>query len=82
MPNETDVVVVGAGVAGLAASAALRRRGRDCVLIEASGRIGGRAFTGWPAALRGAPFDYGASWLHDADRNPLAENRASKRGIG
>jgi monoamine oxidase len=73
MPNETDVVVVGAGVAGLAASAALRRRGRDCVLIEASGRIGGRAFTGWPAALRGAPFDHGASWLHDADHNPLAK---------
>ncbi len=64
-----SVVVVGAGVAGLAAAGRLRAAGVDTVLIEAGSRPGGRA---WTAPLRGEPFDHGASWLHDAARNPLA----------
>ena len=72
MSAACDVVVIGAGVAGLAAAAALRAAGRSCVLIEASGRIGGRAFTDCPPALVGAWFDHGATWLHAAERNPLA----------
>ncbi len=71
MSGNDGVVVIGAGVAGLAASAALRRRGVTVTLIEASGRIGGRARTTVPALLE-APFDHGASWLHAARRNPLA----------
>lgn len=73
MPSaDVDVVVVGAGVAGLAAAAELRARSRSCVVLEAAARIGGRAWTTCPAALGGKPFDHGASWLHVADRNPLA----------
>ncbi len=72
MTHDADVAVVGAGVAGLACAAALREAGYGCVLLEASGRIGGRALTTHPAALRGAAFDHGASWLHAAERNPLA----------
>lgn len=63
------IVVVGAGVAGLAAAGFLRARGVAVTLIEAGPRIGGRA---WTTELAGAPFDQGASWLHDGDRNPLA----------
>ena len=73
MIADTDIVVVGAGVAGLSAAAALRKAGRDCVVLEASDRIGGRAFTSHPAALGGAWFDHGATWLHAAERNPLAD---------
>ena len=69
---DADVVVVGAGVAGLSAAAALRTAGRRVALIEAGARIGGRALTTRPALLGGAPFDHGAGWLHAADRNPLA----------
>ena len=69
----TDVVVVGAGVAGLAAAAVLRRAGVACEVLEAAGRIGGRAWTEHPAALDGAAFDHGASWLHAAERNKLAD---------
>jgi monoamine oxidase len=69
----TDAIVVGAGVAGLAAAAALRRAGASCEVLEAAARIGGRAFTDHPAALAGAAFDHGASWLHAAERNPLAD---------
>jgi monoamine oxidase len=71
MTSEVDVIVVGAGVAGLSAAAALRAGGRSCQILEASGRIGGRAFTDTPAALGGAAFDHGAAWLHMAERNPL-----------
>ncbi len=71
MTADADVAVVGAGVAGLACAAAVRQAGRTCLLLEASGRIGGRAWTTHPAALNGAAFDHGASWLHAAERNPL-----------
>ena len=63
--------MVGAGVAGLAAAARLREFGLRCLVLEASGRVGGRARTETPAALDGAVFDHGAVWLHDARRNPL-----------
>ena len=68
--NNPDVIIVGAGVAGLAAAAALRAAGRSCVVLEASRRAGGRAHT----VMVGADaFDLGATWLHDADRNRLAD---------
>jgi monoamine oxidase len=69
--HDVDVVVVGAGVAGLAAGSALRGAGLTCTILEAGKQAGGRAHTTCPAALGGAPFDHGAVWLHDADRNPL-----------
>ena len=68
---ECDVVIIGAGLAGLAAAAALRRAGVRCTVVEAADRIGGRAWTTMPALLGGAAFDHGASWLHAAERNPL-----------
>jgi len=63
------VVVVGAGVAGLAAARRLRARGKEVVILEARSRIGGRVHTvqGWP----GVPLDLGASWIHGYRGNPL-----------
>jgi monoamine oxidase len=63
--DETDVLVVGAGVAGIAAARALRARGLSCLVLEAKDRIGGRAYTD------ATGFDHGASWLHQANDNPL-----------
>ena len=69
-----DVAVIGAGVAGLAAAAELRRAGRSVALLEAGTRIGGRAWTESPAQFGGhTSFDHGASWLHDAHHNPLVK---------
>ena len=65
--------MVGAGVAGLSAAAALRGRGIRVTVLEAAARIGGRAWTERPDALGRAPFDHGAHWLHAAHRNPLAD---------
>ena len=70
MPD-VDVVVIGAGLAGLGAATALREAGRSAVVLEASGRIGGRAWTTYPAELGGVWFDMGAVWLHSAEINPL-----------
>jgi monoamine oxidase len=69
--TETDVVIIGAGLAGLGAAAALRDAGKRAVVLEASGRIGGRAWTDYPAALGGVWFDVGAIWFHNAEHNPL-----------
>ncbi|MCQ8277312.1 FAD-dependent oxidoreductase [Acetobacteraceae bacterium KSS8] len=67
-----DVIVVGAGAAGLSAASVLRSAGRSVAVLEAHGTIGGRARTVRPAVLRGAALDEGATWLHQIDRNPLA----------
>ena len=67
--TETDVVVVGAGAAGLGAAKALQAEGVACVVVEALGRIGGRAHT--ESREFGVPFDVGCAWLHAADRNPF-----------
>jgi monoamine oxidase len=59
----TDVVVIGAGVAGLAAGRALQERGIDVTIIEARERIGGRILT---VRNEGAssPVELGAEFVH------------------
>jgi len=70
-PTDTDVLVIGAGLAGLGAATALRRLGVGAIVLEATDRIGGRAWTAYPEALGGVWFDMGAIWLHSAEHNPL-----------
>lgn len=69
MQNEFDVAVVGAGAAGLAAAGKLQALGRSVVVLEAAGRVGGRAYT--DATSFSSAVDLGCAWLHQADRNPL-----------
>ncbi len=70
--NDTGVVIVGGGAAGVAAGRRLVEAGIDCLLIEARARLGGRAWTsiGTGAEPSGFPLDLGCGWLHSADRNP------------
>ena len=64
------VVVVGAGIAGLAAAAELRSKGfEDIVVLEARDRVGGRIWTG--RIGDGIPVDLGASWIHGVKGNPI-----------
>jgi monoamine oxidase len=59
----TDVIVVGAGVAGLAAARALHRSGLDVVVLEARDRIGGRIYTHRGPGLA-QPVELGAEFVH------------------
>ncbi|SHJ78739.1 monoamine oxidase [Roseomonas rosea] len=66
--GDCDLLVVGAGAAGIAAAREAWSLGLSVRVLEARGRVGGRALTGH--AL-GAPMDFGATWLHAAQSNPL-----------
>ena len=61
--SDGDVLVVGAGVAGLAAAARLTRAGRHVTLIEARDRIGGRVHTVRPPGTK-HPIELGAEFVH------------------
>ncbi|KMW60231.1 amine oxidase [Candidatus Rhodobacter oscarellae] len=69
-PANPDVIIVGAGTAGLSAAKALRDAGQEVLVLEAAARTGGRCYA--DSTLFDIPFDIGGSWLHDADINPLA----------
>ncbi len=65
--EDIEVVVVGAGAAGIGAATRLAAARVSFIVFEARGRVGGRAYT-----IADAPFplDLGCGWLHSADRNP------------
>ena len=69
--SDVDVVVIGAGVAGLAASRQLCRAELSHVTLEAGDRIGGRVHT--DRSIFGVPYDIGAHWLHTRKKNPFAD---------
>ena len=65
--GDFDIVVIGAGAAGLAAGKRLAASGLSFTILEARERIGGRAQM---RVASGFPLDLGCGWLHSADRNP------------
>jgi monoamine oxidase len=58
------VVIIGAGLAGLAAADALRREGVDVVVVEARDRVGGRV---WSAPFAGGVAERGAEFVFTGD---------------
>jgi monoamine oxidase len=66
---EVDVIIVGAGAAGIAAARRLAAANRSFRLFEAADRIGGRCAIN--AKIFGVPHDLGAHWIHNPDSNPL-----------
>jgi monoamine oxidase len=69
LPREADVVVIGAGAAGIAAARRIHAANRKVIVIEAADRIGGRCHT--DMTTFGTPFDRGARWLYEPDANPM-----------
>ena len=67
--EDADVIVIGAGAAGLAAARRLTAEKLRVLVFEASDRIGGRCAT--DTTTFGIPFDLGAHWIHNPGANPL-----------
>jgi monoamine oxidase len=75
--GSVDVVVIGAGAAGIAAARRLVGANKRFALVEATDRIGGRCIT--DTGLFGVPFDRGAHWMHMPDANPVAKLAAQAK---
>jgi len=74
MPETHDVVVIGAGMAGVTAGRALARGGLDVVLVEAGDRVGGRICT--VRDLVGRPVEAGAELIHGSKAATWSDVRA------
>jgi len=68
--QKPKVVIVGAGISGIAAASELHSKGFDVLVLEGRSRIGGRIYTD---TSLGAPVDLGASWIHGKVGNPIYE---------
>lgn len=75
--READVLVIGAGIAGLRAAEVLTAAGKTVIVLEGRDRTGGRI---WTDRSWGVPLDLGASWIHGVTGNPIAA-RAQAAGI-
>ena len=71
LPREADIVVIGAGAAGIAAARRIQAANRKVVVVEADARLGGRCWT--DGATFDVPFDRGARWLHNPETNPMVK---------
>lgn len=69
LPREADIVVIGAGAAGIAAARRIMAANRKVIVVEATGQVGGRCQT--DTATFDVPFDRGARWMHNPDTNPM-----------
>jgi len=69
LPREADIVVIGAGAAGIAAARRIMAANRRVIVVEAAGQVGGRCRT--DTVTFDVPFDRGARWMHNPDTNPM-----------
>jgi monoamine oxidase len=78
--SSVEVVVIGAGAAGLAAAHALARSGRSVLVLEARERVGGRV---WTRRMPGValPVELGAEFLHGDARATRALLRQARMGV-
>ena len=68
LASNPDVIVIGAGASGLAATEYLLQKGKSVICIEANNRIGGRCYT--DNNMFGVPYDVGAHWITNNNTNP------------
>ncbi len=64
-----EVIVIGAGMSGIAAASELKKNGIDVLVLEARNRIGGRIYS--DRSANNVPFEIGAGWIEGIDGSPL-----------
>lgn len=69
LPREADIVVIGAGAAGIAAARRIMAANRKVIVVEAASQVGGRCLT--DTTTFEVPFDRGARWMVNPDTNPM-----------
>jgi monoamine oxidase len=73
-----DVLIIGAGAAGIAAARRVAATGLKHLVLEAGDRLGGRCFT--DTQTFGVPYERGARWIYTPELNPLVK-LAVKTGV-
>jgi phytoene dehydrogenase-like protein len=69
--NIYEVIIIGAGAAGIGAAVTLARKGISFALIEARDRMGGRILS---TKIDGVEQDMGACWVHSySKKNPICK---------
>ena len=66
--NSYDVIIIGAGISGLACAKTLHDAGKNVCVLEAKQRIGGRLYS---VLDQQDVLDLGASWIHGIEHNPI-----------
>jgi monoamine oxidase len=69
--NGASVLIIGAGIAGLAAGQALLQAGYSVTILEGRERVGGRVWTN--RSMNNVPLEMGAAWLQGVTGNPLSD---------
>ncbi|VUC30105.1 unnamed protein product [Clonostachys rosea] len=68
----TDVIIIGAGLAGLSAAADVQRAGLSCIVLEGRDRVGGKTWSR-PLSAENGPgvVDMGAAWINDTNQSKI-----------
>lgn len=78
MSAQYDVIVIGAGISGLAAARMLAAAGKSVLLLEARARVGGRILTEYPQRSK-LPIELGAEFIHG--RSPELRQLIKEAGL-
>ena len=71
-PTETtDVVIIGAGLAGLTAARDILASGLSCIILEARDRVGGKTWS-LPLPDGNGTVDLGAAWINDVNQTQVS----------
>jgi len=66
----TDVVIIGAGLAGLTAARDILAAGLSCIILEARDRVGGKTWS-QPLSDNKGVVDLGAAWINDVNQTQV-----------